>query len=305
MHRRQAARRIRQRVSVPPLRPLRCWRWITVLVGSVILAAGLAPAVASASRPATAQERREIVAISQHIQRAPGSKSRVGVSDVRVTDDGLWALATVTLYYPPGPPDSAQAIYQRVRDHWIVTAHSPGTGYGMQCGIGMPVSAMRELGFGTSCPHAAALRPGSATAGRAFAASRQVPRLGRPWGHLIGMTSPSTARSASSAPCKDSLLFKAAQAAENFSTSHGYSHISPPGASEATCDDGWAVAAISRPNVGTTDGYTLFRSETSQWREVGQLGGSVATCQLKQYHVPNRVALVLAHGHVHSGIAGC
>ncbi len=116
---------------------------------------------------------------------------------------------------------------------------------------------------------------------------------------------PSAAHPAPSAPCKDSLLFKAAQAAEGFSTSHGYSHISPPGATEAICDDGWAVAAISRPNVGTTDGYTLFQSIASRWREVSQLGGSVATCQLKRFHVPSRVALVLARGHVNSGIAGC
>lgn len=115
----------------------------------------------------------------------------------------------------------------------------------------------------------------------------------------------SVARTSPSAPCKDSLLFKAAQAAEGFSTSHGYAHISPPGATEAVCDAGWAVAAISRPNVGTTDGYTLFRSTGSRWREVGQLGGSVATCQFKRYHIPTRVALILAHGHVHSGIAGC
>jgi len=152
--------------------------WCTA--GVMLLVAGLAPAAASASRAPTARERREIVAVSQHIQRAPGSKPTVGVSDVRVTDDGRWALATVTLNYSAGPPDSSQAIYQRVHGHWIVTAHSPGTGYGMQCGIGMPVSAMRELGLGTSCPHSAARLPGAA--GRAIAASRQAPRLGRQWG---------------------------------------------------------------------------------------------------------------------------
>jgi hypothetical protein len=122
---------------------------------------------------------------------------------------------------------------------------------------------------------------------------------------LAIMATPSVAHTSPSAPCKDSLLFAAAKAHEGFSTSHGYSHISPPGASEAICDAGWAVAAISRPNVGTTDGFTLFRSVASRWQEVGTLGGSVATCEMKQYHVPNKVALVLAHGHVHSGIAGC
>jgi hypothetical protein len=147
--------------------------WPAVMVLAVLLL----PGVAWASRPPTAQERREIVAVSQHIQRAAGAEPHVGVSNLRVTDNGSWALATVTLRFQDGPPDSALAIYQRVRRHWIVTAHSPGTGYGIQCGIGMPVSAMRELGAGTSCPDAAS--PG----GDVLATTaRQAPRLGRPWG---------------------------------------------------------------------------------------------------------------------------
>jgi hypothetical protein len=121
---------------------------------------------------------------------------------------------------------------------------------------------------------------------------------------LAIMATPTAARTSPSAPCRDSLLFAAAKAHEGFNTSHGYSHISPAGAAEAICDAGWAVAAISRPNVGT-DGFTLFRSVASRWQEVVTLGGSVAACQTKQHHVPNKVALVLAHGHVHSGIAGC
>jgi hypothetical protein len=165
---------------------LRRWRWLAALAASAgltLLHAGLVPAVASASRPPTAQQQREIVAVSQHIQRAPDSKPKVGVSNGRVTNDGRWALATVTLYYSAGPPDSAEAIYHRVHGHWTVTAHSPGTGYGIQCGIGMPASAMRELGLGTSCPRTAALLAGSATTARRSAASRRAPRLGRPWGH--------------------------------------------------------------------------------------------------------------------------
>ena len=34
----------------------------------------------------------------RRIQRAPGSESKVGVSHLRVTDNGRWALATVTLH---------------------------------------------------------------------------------------------------------------------------------------------------------------------------------------------------------------
>ena len=33
-----------------------------------------------------------------------------------------------------------------------------------------------------------------------------------------------------------------------------------PFADFASCHDGWAVATISRPNVGTTDGQVLFRT---------------------------------------------
>jgi hypothetical protein len=144
----------------------------------VLLAGCLIPAVASASRAPTGQERREIVAVSQHIQRAAGAEPKVGVSRLRLTNNDQWALGTVTLRFADGPPDSALAIYQRVHGRWIVTAHSPGTGYGIQCGIGMPQSAMRELGLGTSCSSTAAVRPA-----QAVAAGRQVPRLGRPWGH--------------------------------------------------------------------------------------------------------------------------
>jgi hypothetical protein len=113
----------------------------------------LVPAAASASRAPRPQQRLAIVAVSQRIQRAPGAEPKVGVSRLRVTDDGRWALATVTLHYAEGPPDSALAIYHVIRGHWTVTAHSPGTER-TQCGIGMPVSAMRELGLTPSCPSA-------------------------------------------------------------------------------------------------------------------------------------------------------
>lgn len=108
-----------------------------------------------------------------------------------------------------------------------------------------------------------------------------------------------------SAPCEASLLFKAAEAGQHFNTRSGYGGDVRPGASEVICDAGWAVAAISHPNVGTTDGYTLFRAVNGNWRFVGELGGSVATCQMRLYHVPKPIALKLARGHEHSGIAGC
>jgi hypothetical protein len=128
---------------------------ILLCVLALLVASGLAASAASAARAPTPQEKHEIVVVSQRIQRAPGSESEVGVGHLRVTDNGRWALATVTPHYASGPPDSAQAIYRLVRGHWTITAHSPGTGYGMQCGIAMPASAMRELGLGTNCTEAA------------------------------------------------------------------------------------------------------------------------------------------------------
>jgi hypothetical protein len=108
-----------------------------------------------------------------------------------------------------------------------------------------------------------------------------------------------------SAHCNAASLFKAAEAGQHFNTRSGYEGDVRPGASEVVCDAGWAVALISHPNVGTTDGNTLFRSVDDRWRYVGELGGSVAICQMRRYHVPKQVALKLAHGHEHSGTAGC
>jgi hypothetical protein len=112
-------------------------------------------------------------------------------------------------------------------------------------------------------------------------------------------------------PCDASLLFQAAVAKEGFDPNDpSYAEMAPTGggaaATDPTCDAGWAVAAVSRPNVGDTDGFTLFQSDSSgAWVEVGMLGGSVAQCNLETSGVPADIALALAHGVVHSGIAGC
>jgi hypothetical protein len=121
----------------------------------------------------------------------------------------------------------------------------------------------------------------------------------------VASASPASVSASQSQPCKAALLFKAAEAGQHFNTRSGYEGNVRPGASEVVCDAGWAVALISHPNVGPTDGNTLFRSVDDRWRYVGELGGSVATCQMRRYHVPKQVALKLAHGHEHSGIAGC
>jgi hypothetical protein len=111
--------------------------------------------------------------------------------------------------------------------------------------------------------------------------------------------------------CDPNLLFQAAVAEEGFNPNDpSYAQIAAtgggPGASGQVCDQGWAVAAISRPNVGTTDGFTLFRvNSQGAWAEVGTLGGSAAECQLTADGVPPDVAAVLSGGNAHSGIAGC
>jgi hypothetical protein len=119
------------------------------------------------------------------------------------------------------------------------------------------------------------------------------------------LPSPRASAAGGSAPCTASLLFNAAESGEHFNTRSGYGGDVRPGASEVRCDAGWAVAAISHPNVGTTDGYTLFCTVSGRWRFVGELGGSVAACQMRPFHVPAQVALNLAHGEEHSGVAGC
>jgi hypothetical protein len=125
------------------------------------------------------------------------------------------------------------------------------------------------------------------------------------WAATAAAASPQAVRAAPSPPCKAALLSKAAEAGQHFNTQFGYRGNVRPGASEVVCDAGWAVALISRPNVGQTDGNTLFRAVDGSWRYVGELGGSVAACEMGGYHVPKPIALELAHGHEHSGIAGC
>lgn len=100
----------------------------------------------------------------------------------------------------------------------------------------------------------------------------------------------------SAPPCTSSLLFGAAVAAQHFSTDpadYPAQTGQAPGAYDPVCDDGWAVASISRPEVGTTDGYTLFRAADGKWVYTAQVGGIQADCILEQQHVPVSVAQAL------------
>jgi hypothetical protein len=127
------------------------------------------------------------------------------------------------------------------------------------------------------------------------------------------------AATASSAPssladqtgsCPASELFQAAVTKEGFNPNDpsyaGFGQYgNDPGAYGVQCDDEWAVALVSRPNVGTTDGETLFREASSVWQEVAQLGPAVAECNLEPDGVPHVVAQVLAHGVKGAGVLGC
>lgn len=114
----------------------------------------------------------------------------------------------------------------------------------------------------------------------------------------------------SSAPCSARALFEAAVNKEHFNPNDpSYASFgrygNDPGAYSVNCNAGWAVADISRPNVGTTDGATLFESKSGTWREVAQLGAGVAECNLEAHAVPATVARVLAHGVKGGGAIGC
>jgi len=130
----------------------------------------------------------------------------------------------------------------------------------------------------------------------------------------VAMTRSANAATGSiaSAKCSARLLFKAAVKKERFNPKDpsyaGFGKLgNNPGAYDKTCYHGWAVAVISRPNVGVTDGGTLFKASRNTWVEKTTLGASIAECNMLRAHVgvPIGVALVLSHGVVHSGEAGC
>jgi hypothetical protein len=101
---------------------------------------------------------------------------------------------------------------------------------------------------------------------------------------------------AAALPCSASLMFAAAVTARHFSTDPAQYPPQPgqgPGAYSPKCDGDWAIALISHPNVGTTDGNELFRAENGKWADVGGVGGVPADCVLEKEGVPASVAKVL------------
>jgi hypothetical protein len=96
--------------------------------------------------------------------------------------------------------------------------------------------------------------------------------------------------------CSAPLLFGAAVAGQHFSTNpaeYPSSAGQGPGAYDPVCDGIWAIALVSHPQVGTTDGGVLFRAEGSSWTYVAGIGGVPADCILERNGVPASVAEVL------------
>jgi len=115
------------------------------------------------------------------------------------------------------------------------------------------------------------------------------------------------------AACSAEALFVAAYTAEGFDPHDpSYRQLTEegdgPGAYGRVCYQGWALALISRPNVGTTDGATLFRSTVDGvWREIRGAGGFLqAQCELYAYGVPPGIAAHLDPAQpINLSYAGC
>lgn len=94
-------------------------------------------------------------------------------------------------------------------------------------------------------------------------------------------------------PCSSRALFAAAVAAQHFSPDPARYPTGPegqPGAYHRVCITGWAIATISHPKVGPTDGDTLFRSAGGKWVYQSEVGGVPADCVLEHAGVPASAA---------------
>lgn len=70
-------------------------------------------------------------------------------------------------------------------------------------------------------------------------------------------------------------------------------HLDPPGVIGIKCVGDWAIASIDRPNVGTTDGTTVFHLVANQWTEAFATGPPVVACLLESKGVPHDIATQL------------
>lgn len=99
-------------------------------------------------------------------------------------------------------------------------------------------------------------------------------------------------------PCDSTLLFQAAAQREGFTADDPGYHTSwnpdGPGATIDRCIGDWALASISRPNVGPTDGLTLFHWVDGHWTDVSTgMGPPNGACQLVAEGAPTDIAAAL------------
>ena len=106
----------------------------------------------------------------------------------------------------------------------------------------------------------------------------------------------STGGATGSAPaCDPAALFAAAVRKEGFDPhSPDYTSQEPAGAFHPLCIGAWAIAIISRPKLGGTDGDTLFTAVNGQWSEVGVLGYPLTADRLERMGVPAAIAVIFA-----------
>jgi len=134
-----------------------------------------------------------------------------------------------------------------------------------------------------------------------LAASLIVELVAGIWGAIDSVTGGAThhlylERTAVTPACSAGALFQAAVAGQHFNPSpRGYPHGAGPGpgAYDQHCYDGWAIALISHPDVGLTDGGVLFRAVSGTWVYAAGTGGVPADCELERAGVPASVARVL------------
>lgn len=110
-------------------------------------------------------------------------------------------------------------------------------------------------------------------------------------------TSPPATQPAAQNPadtCDVDHLAEAVQAKEGFDPRA--TGLEPPGVLGIECVEDWAMADVDRPQVGTTDGATLFHWVDGTWSEVDQVGWPPAGCRLVEMGVPTDIALQLMEG---------
>ncbi|MGN6252682.1 MAG: hypothetical protein ACTHNS_12785 [Marmoricola sp.] len=272
-------------------------RWMpSVLLTAVVLAVGLVASGTAAGVPAAhhpllisygAHGRGVVVRPDGGISRLKGT-SAAFKQHVRVELSRLRAAIEPALRSAcRNAPTVVVARYRT--DGWAYIANE-----GLFAGDGAPESCARGGAYGVW--HRTRHGWRTVVGGQELPTCRSLARLGVPsnvwaqgcyrlnhevrYGRGPGSNSPSCSRRA---------LFRAAASHEGFDPADpSYASMSEgPTVYGARCYDGWAVALVSRPEVGTTDGGTLFDVSQGRWTERAQIGAAMP-CTLRPQGVSER-----------------